>query len=152
MEYNIVDRKYKSKYLANSDNEYNITAAQFLTEFICERIAAKTKRALPAKFWNHPNWNKDFRRQIGAANKLLAEHDIRDILAALRHQKGKWITSLGAKKQIAEVIKLTQKDLYTNTVMEQVRGEMAIYDFCEEIPIECVTTEKKKSLWEKLNG
>jgi hypothetical protein len=141
-----MERNYKSKYLANGD----ITAAQFLTEFIMERIASKSKRVLPAKFWNHPNWNKDFRRQIGAANKLLAEFDIRDILAALRHQKGKWITSLGAKKQIAEVIKLTQKDLYTNIVMEQVQGESAAYEFCEEIPKECVTPKKAKSLWEKL--
>lgn len=87
-------KKYKSKYGADSD----ITAAQYLVEFMMERIAKKEKTTLPFKFWNIPRWNKVFRMQIKYANELLSEYSEEEVFAALKTKQGQRIFSLGAKK------------------------------------------------------
>lgn len=87
-------KKYKSRYGANSD----ITAAQYLVEFMMERIAKKEKTTLPFKFWNIPRWNKVFRMQIKYANELLSEYSEEEVFAALKTKRGQRIFSLGAKK------------------------------------------------------
>lgn len=89
-----MNKKYKSRYGADSD----ITAAQYLVEFIMERIAKKEKTTLPFKFWNIPRWNKVFRMQIKYANDILRDYAEEDVFAALRSKKGQHIFSLGAKK------------------------------------------------------
>lgn len=91
-----MNKKYKSRYGAISD----ITAAQYLVEFIMERAAKKDKTTLPFKFWNIPKWNKAFRMQIKYANDLLKDYTEEEIFAALRTKKGERVYSLGAKKTI----------------------------------------------------
>jgi hypothetical protein len=153
----MVDKKYTSKYLADSE----VTAAQYLCEFIVERIAKKEGATLPVKFWATAKWGKTFVRQIAAANKLLKTHDIRDIIAALNHPKGKWITSLGAVKQIEEIINMkgiigragvepTSTQHKDDRVSPTYHDESTCFitkEHLEEIPVE----KRTKSLWEKLN-
>lgn len=87
---------FKSRYIIE-DKE--ITAAQYLAEFICERIAEKEGKRLALKFWNNKEWNKKFRLQITHANKLLKDYDnnVRCIIRALNTFQGKKVYSLGAR-------------------------------------------------------
>ncbi len=142
-------QNYKSKY--NADK--NISKAQWLTEQICERIAAKEKKTLLPKFWNDPKWNKIFRRQISAANTLLAKHDIVDIMAALKHPKGKWITSLGAYKQINSLIENVIK-IKKSSEEELVDHDMGGNDYnWEQFGLdEIAERSSKRNLWEEMNG
>ena len=92
---------YRSKYIIE---DKKISAAQYLTEFICERIAEFEGKNLYTKFWNSKEWQKTYRAQITHANKLLKEFDIRQIIKALKCPRGKKIRSLGAKGMIKPLI------------------------------------------------
>lgn len=82
--------KYESAHGATR----KITAAQRLAEIMCERIAGKDQRSLPARFWNTPQWNKTFYDQIRFANSILKIYDAEVIFRALRRMPHVW--SLGA--------------------------------------------------------
>lgn len=84
--------KYPSKY----SNGKTVTAAQFITEIICERLARKNKKDLHYRFWVSAEWEKQYKGQIGAANKLLAKYDAKDIIDALGSRDGLRIYSLRA--------------------------------------------------------
>ena len=84
--------KYPSKY----SNGKNVTAAQFITEIICERLAKRNKKDLHYRFWISPEWEKQYKGQIGAANKLLGKYDAKDIIDALGSRDGLKIYSLRA--------------------------------------------------------
>ena len=86
-----MDKNYQSKY---SPDENLVTAAQYITEIICEKKAQSEGRGLPYKFWQHEEWGKYYREQIPAANKLLAKYDEKDIIAALRDKRTDKIYSL----------------------------------------------------------
>jgi hypothetical protein len=76
----------------------NISAAQYITEQICSNISKKRQSELPQKFWNLPEWNKIFRGQIPAANKLLKFYPYQVIVATLRDKRLWWLESLRAKQ------------------------------------------------------
>jgi hypothetical protein len=84
--------KYPSKY----SNGKEVTAAQFITEIICERIAKKNKKDLHYKFWVSKEWEKQYRGQIASAHKLLKKYDAKDIIDALKSSDGVKIYSLRA--------------------------------------------------------
>lgn len=90
-----MEKTYKSNY-----TDQPITAAQFLAETMCERIAKKNNKVLKYKFWTEPEYKKIFQRQIVAANQLLKEIDVKDIMNFLRSKNGKNIYSLGLKAPI----------------------------------------------------
>tara|TARA_B100002019_G_C21274933_1_gene604912 strand:- start:11993 stop:12427 length:435 start_codon:yes stop_codon:yes gene_type:complete len=84
--------KYPSKY----SNGKLVSAAQFITEMICENKAIKDKKDLHYRFWTNKNWAAFYRNQIATANKLLKQYDAKAIIKALKSNKARRIYSLRA--------------------------------------------------------
>jgi hypothetical protein len=84
--------KYPSKY----SNGKSVTPAQFITEIICERLAKKNKKDLHYRFWLSKEWEKQYKGQIGTANKLLQKYEPKDIIDTLCSTQGLKIYSLRA--------------------------------------------------------
>lgn len=84
------------EFISKYSNGKKVSAAQYLVEFICERIAKIKKKDLHYKFWLSKEWEKEYKGQIGAANKLLKSYDIKNILHALKSDRGSKIYSLRA--------------------------------------------------------
>lgn len=84
--------KYPSKY----SNGKEVTAAQYLAEMVCERVALKKKVDLHYRFWLSEEWQKEYKGQITAANKLLKRFDMKAIIHALLTTSGRKIYSLRA--------------------------------------------------------
>jgi len=94
-------KKQKNKYISKYSNGKSVSAAQYITELICERKAVRDKKDLHYRFWLSPEWEKYFRNQIGSANKLLKTYSDKAIVNALLTSKGKTIYSLRAPHLIA---------------------------------------------------
>jgi hypothetical protein len=90
-------RSEKSNFQSNYGGG-NISPAQYITEQICAKIAKKKGSELPPKFWVLPAWEKYFRQQIPAANKLLKKYPYQVIVVALRDKRMWWLESLRAKQ------------------------------------------------------
>lgn len=71
--------KYESRYGGG-----HITAAQYLAELMCERIAKKNKKELVPHFWKTSLWKQTFCSQLLAANALLKLYEIKAITLALK--------------------------------------------------------------------
>lgn len=71
--------------------------AHYLAELSITRKAAKFGKTLPFKFWNTPEWKRDYRLAIMASHSLLKVFELEPILAALNSDDGKWIYSLNYK-------------------------------------------------------
>lgn len=84
--------KYPSKY----SNGKEVTAAQYIVEMICERIAKRNKKDLHYRFWVSKEWEKEYKGQIASAHKLLQKYDFSDIVNALKSTDGIKIYSLRA--------------------------------------------------------
>jgi hypothetical protein len=114
--------KYPSKY----SNGKEVTAAQFITEIICERIAKRKKKDLHYRFWVSKEWAKEYRGQIGSANKLLDTYDPKDIIEALRSNKGLTIYSLRAPhlKDIIDQVVSKNASKPTIEYKEVIRHQM----------------------------
>jgi hypothetical protein len=93
------NEKYPSKY----SNGKEVSAAQFLTETICERKAFILKEDLHYRFWVHQKWAAFYKNQIGSAHKLLKIYSCKAILRALSTNEGKKIYSLRAPHLIAMI-------------------------------------------------
>lgn len=87
-----MSNNYPSKY----SNGKNVSAAQFITEIICENKAIKDKKDLHYKFWTNKTWASFYRNQIGSAHKLLQKYDARAIIKALKSSQARNIYSLRA--------------------------------------------------------
>lgn len=101
---------HKNKYISKYSNNKSVSAAQYITELVCERKAVKDKKDLHYRFWVSPEWEKYFRNQIGSANKLLKTYPDKAIINALLTPKGKTIYSLRAPHLIA-IIEQEEKKL-----------------------------------------
>jgi len=86
------DKSYPSKY----SNGKQITAAQYITEIICERKAKNTKKDLHYRFWTNKLWEKFYKDQIASAHKLLKKYEDTAIIRALNSDKAQKIYSLRA--------------------------------------------------------
>lgn len=62
-----------------------VTAAQFIVEELCVKIAAAKQVDLPERFWQLPEWSKVFRRHVRDANNLLKKHDANLIMKVMRN-------------------------------------------------------------------
>lgn len=107
--------KYPSRY----SNGKMVSAAQYITEMICENKARYNKQDLSFKFWTNKAWMKFYKDQIATANKLLGKYSEQAIIKALKHQKAANIYSLRAPHLI-EIIEQEQKIFDSqNTVLNQ---------------------------------
>lgn len=84
------------KYLSNYSNGKLVSAAQFITEIICERKAVSQKEDLHYRFWLEKKWASFYRNQIGSAHKLLKKYSPKAIVKALNTDVGRKIYSLRA--------------------------------------------------------
>jgi hypothetical protein len=98
------NNQYPSKY----SNGKEVSAAQYITELICENKAKLDGEDLHFRFWVHSKWEKFFKNQIASANKLLKKYDIIPIIRALKSSRGKRIYSLRAP-HLPEIIEQEAK-------------------------------------------
>jgi hypothetical protein len=84
--------KYHSKY----SNGKSVSAAQYITELICENKAKKDRLDLHYRFWTTKSWEKYYKDQIASANKLIKKYTAKAIILALRSHEGQKIYSLRA--------------------------------------------------------
>ncbi len=157
--------KYKSKYGATRD----LSAGQYLSEYILERIAKKEKTTLPYKFWEIDKWKKEFVKQTILAARLLEELTVEEVFEVLKSKKGQKIYSLGCYKTLIKPIaeEMRRKKIQCKTVMGQELdlNNMGIYKDIEQVPEEDILVvddgpdhlpeeppevPMKKSLWEEL--
>lgn len=122
--------KYPSKY----SNGKTVSAAQYITEIICEHKAKKDKKDLHYKFWTTTYWSRYYRDQIASANKLLKEFEPEDVISALNSQKAQKIYSLRApflKPIIEEAKTINQKK---NKTLSKSFDRTQKTDFRKHIP------------------
>jgi hypothetical protein len=100
--------KYPSRY----SNGKDVSAAQYITELICENKAKINKEDIGFKFWTNKKWMKYYRDQIASANKLLAKYNEQAIIKALKNIKAERIYSLRAPHLI-DIIEEEQAILET---------------------------------------
>ena len=84
--------KYYSKY----SNGKTVSAAQYITELVCENKAKKDKLDLHYRFWTTAVWEKYYKDQIASSYKLIKKYSAKAIIAALRSHEGQKIYSLRA--------------------------------------------------------
>jgi len=132
--------RYKSKY-----SQKSVTAAQYVTETICEHKALREKKDLYYRFWINKEWSRFFRNQIATANKLIEQYGEKAVIRALNDGRSKRIFSLRApsllntiKEKVREVEKenqtLTQKfDRNKSTEFRKTKNKKSIFDKLEDI-------------------
>jgi hypothetical protein len=108
------------KYLSKYSNNKEVSAAQYITELICEKRAQQQKKDLHYRFWLSKEWMIYYRNQIGSANKLLDKYSSKAIIFALKHDKAKNIYSLRAPHLIAIIESEEEKLKQHNTKMSIV--------------------------------
>jgi len=94
-----------NKYISKYSNGKEVSAAQYITELICENKARLQKMDLHFRFWTNKTWSKFYRDQIATSNKLLKKYEPKAIIAALRDQEASKIYSLRAPHLIAIIDK-----------------------------------------------
>lgn len=90
-------KKYPSKY----SNGKLVSAAQYITELICEKKAKLNGQDLHHRFWVSKKWSLYYRNQIGSANKLLNKYSETAIIRALNTNEAAKIYSLRAPHLIS---------------------------------------------------
>ena len=88
---------YPSRY----SNGKSVSAAQYITELICEHKAQKDKLDLHYRFWLNKTWSTYYKNQIGSANKLLKNYSAKAIIRALNDTRASKIYSLRAPHLIS---------------------------------------------------
>lgn len=86
----------KNTFPSRYSNGTTVSAAQYITELICENKAKIDKEDLYYRFWLTKKWDKYYRNQIASANKLVKQYDPRAIILALKDKKAQKIYSLRA--------------------------------------------------------
>ena len=101
-----MQNKYPSKY----SNNKTVSAAQYITEIICEKKAKREGKDLHYRFWLNKEWALFYRNQIASANKLIKLYNPLAIIKALNNPKTEKIYSLRAPHLI-DVIEQEQRTL-----------------------------------------
>jgi hypothetical protein len=113
---------YKAQYPSRYSNGKDVSAAQYITEIICEHKAKLSNMDLHYRFWLTKEWSTYYRNQIGSANKLLKKYHPKAIIKALNDTKSAKIYSLRAPHLLA-IIDQYQK------IVEQENTELSMdYD------------------------
>jgi hypothetical protein len=92
-----MNNKFPSRY----SNGKQVSAAQYITELICENKAKLNKEDLHYKFWTTPKWEQYYRNQIASANKLVKKYNCLAIVKALKDTRASKIYSLRAPHLVA---------------------------------------------------
>lgn len=100
--------KYPSRY----SNGKTVSAAQYITEIICENKAKKDKVDLHYRFWTTTAWEKYYKNQISSAHSLLKKYSAKAIINALQDKKAENIYSLRAP-HLLPIIEAKQKIIDT---------------------------------------
>jgi hypothetical protein len=132
------DGKFKSKYAI----ETYITAAQYLAEVMCERIAHSLGKQLPFRFWQTDEWKKQFQLQAIQANRWLKEYPMAVIFAGLRRPEAQKIYSFGAKAMLKPILDRTLKQ--HNVISSTNNSPPAVEVNTEEKPM--VTPAKRNKM------
>lgn len=103
-----MNKKYPSKY----SNGKDVSAAQYITEIICEKKAKREGKDLHYRFWVNKEWAVFYRNQIASANKLVKQYNELAIIKALNNPKTEKIYSLRAPHLIP-IIEQEEKVLAT---------------------------------------
>ena len=99
-------KKFKSLY-SNSQ----VTAAQYITEYLCYLISKNNREELQDQFWKDKYWSRFFRRQVGLANKILKEYDVEAVIFSLKDRRLSRIKSFGAKFMLDPILKEYQSKI-----------------------------------------
>jgi Fe2+ or Zn2+ uptake regulation protein len=86
----------KKQYLSKYSNGKEISAAQYITEIICEKKAKISHKDVHYRFWLTKEWEQYYKNQIPTAYKLLKKYSDTAIIRALQNDKSKKIYSLRA--------------------------------------------------------
>ena len=132
-------KKYPSKY----SNGKNITAAQYITEIICENRAKILKKDLHYRFWVSKEWSKYYRNQIGSANKLLEKYTDTAIVKALKNPAASKIYSLRAP----HLIPMIEKE---QTILESQNQTLLLQINRKSEPSFGINSVSNKSILSKL--
>jgi hypothetical protein len=89
-----------------------VSAAQYITELLCENKAKRENKDLGFRFWVNKEWLRFYRDQIATANKLLLKYSDKAIIAALKNKKAENIYSLRAP-HLKDIIQKEQDILDT---------------------------------------
>lgn len=103
--------KYRSKY----SNNKMVSAAQYITEIICEKRAIFLNKDIGYKFWTNKEWASYYKNQISSAIKLLKKYSDTAIVKALNNKSASKIYSLRAPHLVAIIEEEEKKILSQNT-------------------------------------
>lgn len=98
------------KYLSKYSNGKTVSAAQYITELICENKAIQDKLDLHYKFWLDKKWANYYKNQIASSHKLLKKYHPTAIINAIKNPKAKKIYSLRAPHLVG-IIEYEQEKL-----------------------------------------
>lgn len=119
-------------YVSKYSNDKQVSAAQYITEIICEHKAKRDKKDLHFRFWLNKNWEKFFRDQIATAHKLLKKYSAHAIIKALCSEEAIKIYSLRAPhlSPIIDRFELAyQKELESQKSIDITRHDISDYKY-----------------------
>lgn len=124
-----LDQKRMDKYTSKYSNGKLVSAAQYITEIICENKAKKDKKDLHYRFWTTKYWERYYKDQIASAYKLLKKYDTKAIINALKSDQGQKVYSLRAPFLEPIIVQMQEKIDSENTVLskELDRSEKKIF-------------------------
>lgn len=99
-----MSRTPKNKILQSKYSVDLVTAEEYITELICEKIAVKERKPLSTKFWLNVYWHPIYKRQLHIAKSLLKLYPYQVIIAALKNEKSQKIYSLGMATSLDPII------------------------------------------------
>jgi hypothetical protein len=133
------------KYLSKYSNGKQVSAAQYITEIICEHLAAKDRKDLHYRFWLSPEWQKFYKSQIFTANKLLAKYSEKAVIKALQSPTGKKIFSLRAP-HLGAIIEQQEQILASQNTEHTIPVHRAVNNIGQHLPRKKNTLDKLKDI------
>lgn len=133
-------KKYPSKY----SNGKTVSAAQYITEIICEKKAKLEKKDLHFRFWTNKEWSAFYRNQIATANALLKKYSETAVIRALGSSTSSRIYSLRAPSLINTI---KQQEKLLESELNQEKKSVNIQRNISNIG---KTEKKKTNLLDKL--
>jgi len=131
------------KYFSKYSNDKTVTAAQYITEIICENKAKNEGKDLHFRFWTNKEWSAYYRNQIATANQLVQKYPEKAIINALKNKKAEKIYSLRAPHLVAIIEQ--EMDILETTNTELSKD----YDRSEQKTFK-KSAEQKNSIISKL--